>query len=62
MIQRGVKFGFGWTESWVPDPELRDAIAKVRGLKATLGDHPAGAIANLQLDEIVQTLTRLGSR
>lgn len=62
-VTRGIRLGFvGWIESWVPDPEVRDAIAKVRGLKETLGAHPAGAIANLQLDEIVQTLTRLGSR
>lgn len=62
-VTRGVRWGFiGWIESWVPDPELRDAIAKVRNLRATLGDHPAGAMASLQLNEIEQTLTRIGSR
>ncbi|MGA1052028.1 MAG: Fe2+-dependent dioxygenase [Ilumatobacteraceae bacterium] len=62
-VTRGIRWGFvGWIESWVPDPELRDAIAKVRSLQATLGDHPASAIASLQLAEIAQTLTRIGAR
>lgn len=62
-ITRGERWAFvGWIESWVSDPELRDTIAKVRSLASTLGDHPTGAMARLQLSEIEQTLLRIGTR
>jgi PKHD-type hydroxylase len=62
-VTRGERWAFvGWIESWIADPELRDAIAKVRSLAATLGDHPLAAIARLQLAEVEHTLLRIGSR
>ena len=62
-VTRGERWAFvGWIESWIPDPELRDVVSKVKGLADTLGGHPAAAIAKLQLSEIEQTLLRIGSR
>ena len=62
-VTRGERWGFvGWIESWIPDPEIREAVGKIKSLMSTLGDHPLGAIARLQLSEIEQTLLRIGSR
>lgn len=62
-VRRGVRYAcVGWIESWVPDPQLRDILARVGAVRDALADEGAGPFPRVMLDEVWNSLLRYGAR
>lgn len=52
----------GWIESWLPDPNYRSLMTKMKQVQGAMEDEKASALSRLLMTEVVEGLLRYGSR